>query len=160
MIVMRIEGEKALLDALTRTSDKRRRKALMDRIGSYGVSSTQERFLQERGPDGQGWTPSARAQAKGGKTLRDSARLFQSLTHEADAGSAAWGSNLVYAGIHQFGGTIRPRNAKRLAFRTVNGFVTAARVTMPARPYLGLDAQDRAEIGIIAREWIAQGVGA
>lgn len=160
MIVMRIDGEKLLLGALRGAADKRRRKTLFDRLGAYGVSSTQERFLRQRGPDGRGWKKSRRAEKAGGQTLRDSGRLFQSLTHAASSSHAEWGSNLVYAGIHQFGGTIRPRHAKRLAFRTVDGFVRASSVTLPARPYLGLDADDRAEIGAIVSDWIAEGLRA
>lgn len=156
MIVMRIEGEGKTLAALNRVSDRRLRRNLMDRIGAYGVSSTQERFLRERGPDGQAWKRSRRAARSGGRTLRDSGRLFQSLTHEAAADHAAWGSNAIYAGIHQFGGEIRPRNKKLLAFRTVDGFVTASRVAMPPRPFLGIDADDRIEIGAIVNDWIAE----
>lgn len=156
MLTMRVEGGDLVLEAFRRLQDKSVRKDLMEDIAAYGESSTQQRFLDQAGPDGQKWKPSARAQAEGGQTLRDTNRLFQSITSEADDRSAAWGTNVVYAGIHQFGGVIRPKNAEALMFKTVNGFVTAQKVTMPARPFLGLSAADRVEIGHIVNDWLRE----
>lgn len=45
----------------------------------------------------------------------DTGRLRQSITHEVNALKARVGSNLVYAPIHEFGGTIRPTSARNLA---------------------------------------------
>ena len=56
------------------------------------------------------------------------------------------GSGLIYAAIHQFGGTIVPKSADRLAFRIGNRQIFAKKVTMPARPYIGLSGEDRAEL--------------
>jgi phage gpG-like protein len=52
----------------------------------------------------------------------------------------------IYAAIHQFGGTILPKKAKRLVFTLKGKTVFATRVTMPARPYLGVSAENAAEI--------------
>lgn len=46
------------------------------------------------------------------------------------------GSNVVYAPIHEFGGEIRPVNAKALTFKVKDQWVTTQKVNMPARPYL------------------------
>jgi len=44
---------------------------------------------------------------------------------------------VVYAAIHEFGGTIRPKRAKRLVFEVEPGqLVFAESVTIPARPTL------------------------
>jgi phage gpG-like protein len=45
--------------------------------------------------------------------------------------------NKVYGAIHQFGGTIRPKNPSgSLRFMGADGFVFAKRVEIPARPFL------------------------
>lgn len=143
---------------------------VMDEIGSSLVASTIHRFEIEKGPDGQGWTPSARAKAEGGKTLTDTARLRQSITHSASASSVAVGTNVIYAGRHQFGGEVKHYARSQEIYRTYNAntgelgrrFVKKSRanfaswvtigehvVNMPARPFLGVDAADTAEIGEI-----------
>lgn len=152
----------------------------LDAIGAAMVTSTQVRFERETGPDGQKWRPSKRAQKQGGQTLQDSRRLFQSITHRATAGEVEIGTNVIYAAIHQFGGTIqRAAYSKQVRHRTDakgnllrtnlqgKGLVFAkdahkralARwfevgahgINMPARPFLGFDASDRQEaLAIIA----------
>lgn len=49
-----------------------------------------------------------------------------------------WGvQDVVYARIHELGGTIVPRNGEALRFRLPDGtFAVVAKVTIPARPYL------------------------
>lgn len=98
----------ALLDVRLRAGDLT---DPMKRIAAYGVSSTLGRFRDQAGPDGTPWPASRR----GGKTLRDSGRLAASIAGRSDARSAVWGTNLAYAAVHQFGGTIRPRDARALA---------------------------------------------
>lgn len=83
-----------------------------------------------------------------------SGRLRQSITHEVMDTSAAVGTNVVYARIHEEGGTtsphvIRPVNAQALAFQVGGNTVFAAFVNhpgsqIPARPYLkpALDSQE------------------
>lgn len=54
----------------------------------------------------------------GGRTLSDSDQLLGSIINpdpRVDADSVRIGSNLPYANIHQYGGTISPRAAKNLA---------------------------------------------
>lgn len=47
------------------------------------------------------------------------------------------GTNVVYAAIHEFGGTIVARNAKALVFKTRDGVWHRVKsVTIPARPYM------------------------
>ncbi|MGA0569644.1 phage virion morphogenesis protein [Variovorax sp. VNK109] len=123
---------------------------IFDAIGQYGESSTRLRFKKGIGPDGARWKPSARALASGGQTLVNKGAhggLLGSITYRADNESAEWGTNKIYAAIHQFGGTIRPRAARNLRFRTAGGaFVSTKRVVMPARPFLGLNDEDHREI--------------
>ena len=78
----------------------------MDQIGAALEDSTHQRFADETGPDGVKWKPSRRAREDGGKTLTDTRRLENSTTHLAGRLSVEIGTNMIYAGIHQFGGTI------------------------------------------------------
>jgi phage gpG-like protein len=46
------------------------------------------------------------------------------------------GSDVVYARIHEYGGTIVPRTAKWLQFKVNGQWVRTDKVTIPARPFL------------------------
>lgn len=102
----------------------------MDAIGSALVTSTLLRFERGQDPEGTPWLPSQRALETGGQTLIKTGRLRDSITHRATADSVVVGTNLVYAAIHQLGG-----QAGR-----------GRRTRIPARPYLGVSADDRDEI--------------
>lgn len=116
-------------------------------LAAYGEASTRERFDTETGPDGKPWKKSLRAQISGGKTLTASGHLGDSISSDAGRDWAAWGANRIYAAIQQFGGTIKPKASGTLRFRLANGaFVSAKAVTLPARPYLGVNADDEAEM--------------
>ncbi len=119
---------------------------LMASIGEALVSGVKTRFKNEEDPEGRKWEPSARALAEGGKTLTDTARLRDSIDYAATPTKVMVGSNLPYARIHQYGGTIRPRKAKRLIFNGPGGEkIVAKQVTIPARPYLGVSKADTEE---------------
>lgn len=105
-------------------------------IGAALLTSTQRRFEDEAGPDGAAWEKSARAQADGGATLRDTARLYQSLTYMVHPRSVEVGTNTLYAAIHQLGGDAGRGHS----------------VHLPARPYLGLDTEDEREIQAIVND--------
>ncbi|WP_337267062.1 phage virion morphogenesis protein [Oryzifoliimicrobium ureilyticus] len=151
---------------------------IMSEVAGYLLSSTQERFQRETGPDGKKWqalsprTASARA-GRGVRgydhILRDSVRLYNSLTTASNATTATVGTNVIYAGIHQFGGTIEQgERSQKLSLKRIRGkrgmrFVRSGRkgaierevtigarsITIPARPYLGVNAADEAEIAAI-----------
>jgi phage virion morphogenesis protein len=158
---------------------------IFDAIAQYGESSTRLRFKNQAGPDGQAWKPSKRAQKTGGQTLVHKARLLRSITHRATGSSAEWGSNVVYAGIHQFGGKINKLAfSSWLRLRTGKGgallrqkdhahlavfakathknavtkrfTVGAHAITMPARPYLGVNEQDGREMLALANDAVDQ----
>jgi phage virion morphogenesis protein len=130
-------------------------RAMWDQIGASLVASTQRRFEDGSAPDGSPWPPSIRALATGGKTLIDSARLFQSITHEASDTGVAVGTNVLYAAIHQLGGTIAAKDAPYLKFKIGDRWASKKSVTIPARPFLGLDDDDEREIVRIGEDWIA-----
>lgn len=115
---------------------------LMDDIGAHVEMSTKERFDTNIAPDGTPWKPSRRAENEGGKTLLDSGHFRDSITRDVTGDSATIGTNIIYAAIHQFGGTIKAKNAKKLAFKTPFGMAFLDEVTIPARPVFGLSAED------------------
>lgn len=153
MISLRIDGGNVLMKALSRLSEPDHRKDLMTLIGEIGVDSTKKRFLNEQAPDGKEWKPSRRGAAEG-HTLRDSLELYNRFAYEATPDSVAWGTNVIYAAIHQFGGTRPPKNAQALAFQGFNGAVVTKKVTMPARPFLGVNDADRNKIDVAVQNWM------
>lgn len=152
---LKIQGDDILKAAFARLTNPTDRRDLLDQIGAYGVSSTQQRFISGKGPDGIAWKQSRRAKMKGGQTLRDQNHLYASLTHQGDDSSVMWGSNRIYAAIHQFGGNIRPKTAKALVFNWLGRLHVMQKVTMPARPYLGINQEDRDEINATVHDWMA-----
>lgn len=148
----KIEGDKKVLSFIERMGSKSSLAALMDEIGSYGVSSTQQRFLDEEDPDGNKWKKSRRAQETGGATLRKDNHLFQSLSHHASSTGAEWGSNKIYAAIQHWGGIIKPKSKKALRFVIGGQVFFSKRVKIPSRRYLGISAGDRAEINAIIND--------
>jgi phage virion morphogenesis protein len=139
--------------AIARTDDKR---GLFDAIGASLVLSTQQRFEREEDPEGNPWPDSLRKTLMGGRTLTDTAALVSSMTHAASENSVAVGTNLIYAAIHQTGGTIRAKTSRGLRFRGPGngGWVTKQEVTMPRRAFLGLDDEDEAEIRALCADWL------
>lgn len=115
---------------------------VLDEIGASQVTEVQHRFEQQAGPDGAKWTGlAARTLARRGgdnpKILRDQGNLYDSVTHKVDSGVAvAIGTNRRYARIHQLGGKAGP----------------GRRVTIPARPYLGLSDEGRKEVVAILED--------
>lgn len=128
-----------------------------EEIAALGESSTRLRFRTATAPDGTPWKPSLRATVSGGRTLTKDGHLSGSISARHGRDFAEWGVNRIYAAIHQFGGTIRAKNGKALRFALAGGgFATVKSVTMPARPFLGLSDDDKADIAdLIARRLAA-----
>lgn len=123
--------------------------ALMRVIGTALVEETLARFRSGTDPEGRAWTPLNPAYAaikRGPGILRESRMLMRSITYVAGAAHVAVGSNRVYAAVHQFGGTIRPKAAKALVFRMGSNIVRARSVAIPARPYLGFGERDHVAV--------------
>ncbi len=128
-----------------------RPRPLWQAVAQYGESSTRLRFRKQIGPDGARWKPSHRAMASGpGRTLIKTSRLLRSITNRADDSGAEWGTNVIYARPQQFGAVIKAKG-KALRFRVPGGgFVTVKKVTLPARPFLGVNEEDGREIVALA----------
>lgn len=130
--------------------------ALMESVGEALVSGTKKRFDEKKDPEGTPWKPSRRALEKGGKTLMHSGRLRRSIDYAATSDKVMVGSNLAYARIHQKGGEIKPKKAKKLVFKDSDGKTVAVdAVTIPARPYLGVSKEDMEEVKSTMADFLA-----
>lgn len=128
----------------------------MKAIGEHLLLSTEDNFRKEQEPDGTPWKPlkvlsyhlgysirkkkathtksgsltkAFSSYLAGRKILTDSSELRDSIHYNAGMTRLEIGSGKVYSAIHQFGGKAG-RNRK---------------VTIPARPFLGMGAGDRIE---------------
>lgn len=130
--------------------------ALMESVGEALVSGTKKRFDEKKDPEGTPWKPSRRALEKGGKTLMHSGRLRRSIDYAATSDKVMVGSNLAYARIHQKGGEIKPKKAKKLVFKDSDGKTVAVdAVTIPARPYLGVSKEDMEDVKATMADFLA-----
>lgn len=125
-------------------------------VGQAGVAQTRRRFLTSLSPDYVPW----KVVRRGGHPLIGKGLLMRSISaRNATQEGVEWGSNRIYAAIHQLGGVIRPVNGKALHFKVAGGFVTVKSVTIPARPYLGVNAQNMAAFAEILLRHIAGPIG-
>jgi phage virion morphogenesis protein len=153
-------------------------------IGNLLVASVGENFLAERAPDGTPWTPLAPAtiaarRRRGSSAiaiLRERGRLKGSISHQVEADGVRIGATAPYAAIHQFGGTINKSARSGKIFRrqfadgsfgrqfakkknktsvATDVSIPAHSVTIPARPYLGVGANDIDDIQRLADRWLS-----
>ncbi len=177
---LRVEvQDEAIQSVLARLSQRTRNlRPAMKAAGDELVALTAQRFREQDDPWGKRWQalkPSTiRARRKGAgpggaQILRDTGVLSNSFSARADATSVTVGTNVPYAAIHQFGGTVqhaarslrvRLRTVKgRTRFakdshkraRTVWGTANAWSVTIPPRPMLPIRGA-RAELPPVYRE--------
>ncbi len=124
-------------------------------VGMYVQKQTiKERFDKEQAPDGTKWKPLSPARIKQRmrrhktgqmKILQDVGELRRSVQYEAGQNYVRIGSNLKYARIHQFGGTIHFKKRK-------------GSVTIPARPYLGVTPNERKHINDLFKAYLKRHV--
>ncbi|MBI1495399.1 phage virion morphogenesis protein [Halocynthiibacter styelae] len=146
------EGLAQATDRLTRLTvlDKHE---LLDTVGRLAQLQTRRRIRDEKtAPDGTPW----KANYRGSSLLHDQGNLHDSIDYRVSGGDVEVGSSLVYAAIHHFGGVIKPKNAKALAFTAGGENFVVQSVTMPARPYLGLSSDNRDEIESVVADFIAE----
>lgn len=130
---------------------------LMRRLGERIQAFTQDRFDEQKSPDGKLWDKLNPDYAKTkpahnrDKILTSSGDLHDYIHWQLlNAQTVLVGSNAKYAAIHQFGGTIRPKRGKALSF----GGRFFRSVKIPARPFLGISAKDKKEIREIVIDWV------
>jgi len=147
---MGIRGDFARLNRLILTVERMSRPAwrtgLARNVAEAALEQIATSFEQERDPYDRPWQKSLRADLEGGQTLSDTGRLRRSFTYQANDRGFVVGTNVRYAAIHQYGGTIRPKRAKYLRFRLAGGsskrksgrggWVQTKQVSLPPRPFV------------------------
>lgn len=118
-------------------------------IGQDMVTITTRAFEESRTPEGVAWLPSAAALREGRRTLIDRGQrggLMGSQSYVVGPMGVTYGTNMVHAAIHQFGGTIRTPQSHRLAAQDAGtGFGQAfaeAVIVLPARAFIGRSEAD------------------
>lgn len=116
---------------------------LMARLGEHFAASTQERFTTQTDPGGIPWKPLSQGYIKRKKknqslvlTLNGYLRRYIA-PQVLSPSEVAWGSNRIYAAIHNMGGNGAGRNG-----------------SMPKRQFLGVSQQDNVEALAIVQDWL------
>lgn len=141
-------------------------------IGEYMLRRTEDRFFAQKDPQGQAWKKLSAITLrtkKHTKILTESGNLRGRIVYRLEPGAVVIGTNVVYAAIHQLGGTIRKNVQVRSHWRIMNrafGKPIPARhvmvdsherkmdLTIPARPFLGVNDDDRQEFEDILTDYL------
>lgn len=124
----------------------------LEDIREYLHQSTDERFRQQVGPDGSPWAPlapSTLARKKGPRTLRESGDLQDTLRGQVQGDELLFGTDRPYGAVHQFGQKAGASGRNRHGSSIPWGDI-------PARPYLGLSAEDETEVLAIIEDWLLE----
>ena len=161
MYSIRLEGDTRDLLRKLRGFSEIDRRGINAALAEGVRESTLERFRQGKRPDGRKWKTSIRAAREGGRTLVQTAQLRNSIHVKSDASGFAVGTNVKHAATHQFGEpgrTIRAKTKKGLRFQAGGRWVTKkqVRVSIPARPFLGLSEEDMREIKATVEDFIGR----
>jgi phage gpG-like protein len=132
----------------------------LDDIGQDMVSITIRAFEDSRSPEGVAWQPSAAAVAEGRKTLIDRGQrggLMGSQSYVVGPRGVTYGTNIVYAAIHQSGGSISHagRQGTSDAGTGFGQTLAEAIITFPARPFIGRSDADQARWADTLAEYLA-----
>ena len=130
---------------------------LMADIGEYLVRTTKDRFRDQEAPDGTPWAPLSESTRRRKKINKDriltrEGYLGGTIAFRASPDEVLVGSNLIYAGTHQFG-------AEKGAFGSTSRGSPIPWGDIPARPFLGLSDADADEIREIVADYLLGAVG-
>jgi phage gpG-like protein len=117
---------------------------LVAEICSLGESQTRKRIESGGpGPDGEAWP----ANLEGTPILfRTGRHLHDAIASSAGGDAGEWGCAWEFAHVHQEGAVITPQAAERLSFVIGGKRVFAKKVTIPARPFVGVSTENAREI--------------
>ena len=150
-ITIEIENMDAVLSLVGNFADLDT-ETLLTTIGALGESQTRRRIEEEKSaPDGTPWQENAEGTSillRTGKHLRDS------IAWNVSGDTASWGSSWEHAHVHQNGAVITPKNARMLSFFAGGGRVFAKKVTIPARPFVGLSEDNKQEIREVVTDFL------
>ena len=122
-------------------------------IGEELADSTLKRFETSTGPDGSRWAPNSPVtllRKRGDKPLIGAGKALSTQIHYRVAADAVYiGSPMIYAAVQQFG-------ARKGAFGTSRRGGPLPWGDIPARPFLGISADDRKTIDAIIRDHMVE----
>jgi phage gpG-like protein len=130
---------------------------LMSDIGARLEFSMRERITSTKtAPDGTPWPPN---RAGTPTLLATGDHMLGSVAWTASATETEAGLSWEYAHVHQDGMTISAKNAKYLSFMVGGHPVYRKSVTIPARPVVGMSAEDAAKVDQLATRFVAKHLG-
>lgn len=134
--IVETRGIDAVKSALDRIGDGARRRDLLDLVGGLVASQTRRRLHEEKtGPKGgrwKAWSPDyARTRKSHHSLLINKGYMKDAVTHNLIPGGVEVGTSVIYGATHQFG-----------------------RGRIPARPFLGLSAENRDEVEATVTDWL------
>lgn len=127
---------------------------LVEEIVQLGENQTRKRIESGGpGPDGTKWPPN-----KEGTPIlfRTGRHLHDSIASSSSGTSGEWGAVWEFAHVHQEGAVITPKSASRLVFMLGDKRVFAKKVTIPARPFVGVSAEDAEEIKELVTDYLGR----
>lgn len=151
---MKVSGPDGALRAIyvkvRALGENKLRIAISKQLAEQAITEVRKGFRASVDPYEKPWAP---PQFRAGKTLLDSGRLRNSFSYQSvTARGFKVGTNVIYAPVHQYGATIKPKKAKALRFKvpmlgpapkgggkgkrsggTGSAFVFAKSVTIPMR---------------------------
>lgn len=130
--------------------------------GAMSLAITLERqtrrriFSEKTAPSGEAWKPNL----EGTSILkRTGAHLHDAVRGRAEGNDAIVEAHWQHAWVHQQGLTIRPKTKTRLAFTVRGRKVSVRKVTIPARPFMGLSKSNEEEIVEELNAMLAEYIG-
>lgn len=144
-VTSELTGLDPVIARLNALGQPRRMAEGLANIGGLIQSQTERRIEEDRAsPEGEAWVPWSETYAasrhKGNRLLQASGAFRDSIAWDLTGDELRVGSNMVFAALHQFGGT---------------DDMAPGPAAVPARPYLGLSAADIQEIEDAMGDWIA-----
>lgn len=127
---------------------------VVDALGQILVAGAQQRFVNQKDPDGVPWKPlspvtlSRRRKGGGGaEILRDTGRLMSGIQYDVTGGALSVFSPEVYARTHQLGARKGQYGRNKRGNPIPWGDV-------PQRRFLGMSAEDQAEMNELLTRYI------
>lgn len=123
---------------------------LLESLGQLGEQQTKRRISSEKeSPDGKAWPEwsahYAGSRHGGNSLLMGDGGLLDSIAAGAPSGDEiAWGSNVVYAAVHNFGHTFSDAWGKGI------------KAEVPQRQYLGLSDDNKREMEMVAHDFLRE----
>jgi len=128
-------------------------KIALNLIGDTLVKSVRQNFISGGRPP---WKKSSGKKTLVGLGMRGG--LMGSIHYQIDGNTVTvMPDKRPYAAIHQFGGTIKAKNAKNLKFKVNGQWVSKKQVVIPARPYMLIQKEDEARIKELLAKYITEG---